>query len=125
MSKDGNYLSPAAYIKLLERIEKLEAGLDNLEGYMAVEYRVRASDILSRLSSLESENNIYCGAIFALENWRRKSEEELSVPMNKISYVTPIKVIPYKCPVCLGTTFQNEATFFKCNACEGKGIVWG
>jgi len=30
--------------------------------------------------------------------------------------------IPYRCPVCNGTTFHDEGGI--CSACDGRGIVW-
>ncbi len=31
--------------------------------------------------------------------------------------------IPHRCPVCSGSTFDEDGAL--CHVCEGKGIVWG
>ena len=31
--------------------------------------------------------------------------------------------IPHRCPICNGTTFDEEGAL--CHPCDGKGIVWG
>lgn len=31
--------------------------------------------------------------------------------------------IPHRCPVCNGSTFDEEGAL--CNPCDGRGIVWG
>ena len=31
--------------------------------------------------------------------------------------------IPHRCPVCNGSTFDDEGAL--CHPCDGRGIVWG
>jgi len=101
--------------------------LENLEGYMRMEDRVTASDILLRLSHLESQFDEICKNYDA----------------NRVI----VQRQPYKCPICEGAGYskpeiratmqsmtidgvqckKGDSVYFKatCRTCEGKGIVWG
>lgn len=43
-------------------------------------------------------------------------DEVIDLRMEKIK-------IPHRCPVCNGTTFDEEGAL--CHPCDGKGVVWG
>ena len=50
------------------------------------------------------------------EHIRSMLDDVVDVHMNKIK-------IPHRCPVCNGSTFDEEGAL--CHPCDGRGIVWG
>jgi hypothetical protein len=50
------------------------------------------------------------------ENLKNMLEDICDLQHNKIK-------IPHRCPVCNGSTFDEEGAL--CHPCDGKGIVWG
>jgi septal ring factor EnvC (AmiA/AmiB activator) len=95
---------------------QIEERLEKLEGYMEMEDRVTASDILLKLARMEDKVQILIADNI-------KSTQ---------------RYVPYKCPVCDGKShthriddevkasknFEFYREYASCHACEGKGIVW-
>lgn len=85
---------------LLERVEKLE-------GYMEMEDRVTASDVLCRLNELERFQDV-----------------------TRLQYKEVKKKRLYKCPACDAKGYihgvENNIVYgHQCKSCDSKGIVWG
>jgi formate dehydrogenase maturation protein FdhE len=124
--------------KIVERIEKLEKSFD-----MELAQKLIYEGVLTHASILKLQKNIE-----ELEKWKESAIEK------NIQYVKRIKELerfqeithaqykniikkthPHKCPVCHGIgkrenillpeQIENPKRFIECNACEGKGIVWG
>jgi len=50
------------------------------------------------------------------EHIRSMLDDVVDAQMHKIK-------IPHRCPVCNGSTFDEEGAL--CHPCDGRGIVWG
>lgn len=50
------------------------------------------------------------------EHIRSMVDDLVDTQMHKIK-------IPHRCPVCNGSTFDEEGAL--CHPCDGRGIVWG
>lgn len=97
--------------ELYEMFTKISERTEELEGYMKMEDRVTASDVLMRLTEIERFQDIT-----HLQYKKKKA--------------------PHKCPCCSSVGFvfdiTNEHSLpwpnsqkITCTPCEGKGIVWG
>jgi hypothetical protein len=85
---------------LIKRIEKIE-------DYIKIEDRVSASDVLIRLSNIESNVD----EIVRFQDITHKQYQQLIK-----------KKTPYKCVICDGSSFSKEG--MDCKACGGTCIVW-
>lgn len=109
----------------IDRIEKLEANLK-------VEDRISASDVLCRLTKLESEQlgQQLDPKVWVFVNDRLdKLETEINIVRALGSRDYNSKK-PHKCPICDGKGYwhdveNNIATGGRCSSCEGKGVLWG
>lgn len=108
----------------IERIEKLE-------GYMKIEDRVTASDVLLRLSAIESrQDKLNQDFEHKLDIDFKKWQEYFSL-YGKLVFTPIPKGTPHKCPVCEGKrkelNIMPSGGYFEseCKTCEGKGMVWG
>ena len=50
------------------------------------------------------------------EHLRQMMDDAIDMQTGKIK-------IPHRCPVCNGSTFDDEDAL--CHPCDGRGIVWG
>lgn len=101
--------------------------LDRIEGYLEIEDRVTASDVLCRLTKLEEA---YTASFeTAKEIIFQGAQTHASILKCEAKYKELEKMNrkPHKCPVCEGHcgTIINGVIDEDCRSCEGKGIVWG
>jgi len=120
---------------LSSRLEILENLFNNLHENF--------SHVQSTTRQINNENDHHCSAITVLERSFKELEERL---YQVEQWKKTAKILcdqskkPHKCPVCngIGTVLTKAAkvdfdgmlragleTIKRCDACEGKGILWG
>lgn len=130
------------------QVDVIHKHIEKLHGLIDIEDRITASDVLCRLTQLETSVDfekakelIYQGAqthasILKLKKRLTEIERHFSGDYQLIAS----KLNPHKCPVCegLGIVLTEAAKVDfdgmlraglekkkRCNPCDGKGIVWG
>ncbi len=113
------------------QIEGLADHIEKVHDLVNLEDRITSSDVLNRLTSLETR-----------KNYQTEENRKVSKRLNEISnYIArfeddihDLQVFksaklntPHKCPICygLGGTKISGTVDQRCNSCEGKGVIWG
>lgn len=120
----------------------LESRIEKLEENLKIDDRISASDVLCRLTKLESDHLDKLNPHAFLILKKRCDELERLINAIKDSYnnicAPSLRKEPFKCPVCEGKGKDSNRLVTEscdqqikvlvnpdCKSCEGKGIVWG
>lgn len=134
-----NYIKEWRFIldEFGNKIIMLEEHIDKLHELINIEDRITASDVLCRLTSLETHKNYQIDENRKVSKKIEELDEQLkfNIEVFKTNF-SAIKSIQsekfHKCPACSGEGIKKGEVLLsmppqwpECRACEGKGIVWG
>ena len=116
---------------VIGQLEGLSDHIEKVHDLVNLEDRVTASDVLNRLTSLETHKNYQTEENRKVS--KRMNEFEKQILETRVQFIGELgnKKIPHKCPICEGKgkyqSLNPEPPYVLhnlCETCEGKGIIW-